>query len=502
VISYFPSEPWQDPQPLTTSPPDLNLETTIPTSLGWLQKFVAQTAASIQVDPGMVLPIALSTASMAVSKAVAYAGFQSHVEQPPIWTATVAPPSARKSSVAKRVTSPISSDFWQNRPKGNGSGRRSNRYRGLGVDEGLYARSDDYDPADWWKPADFGGGGVGEPRKPRKIQETSGSGQYPLIVSDVTEQGLARLASKNGDRAGIFAAEGATLLKILGQGNGQISLSTLLSGWSGENVLIQRANREPITLHEFELVVGLLVQPDIIHLLTTHRAAVGQGLAARFLISVPKPCPGKYLDAGEIEPHIEFQWHNVISKLNKMPRPEQDGVITRKITMSSSAIGLLAAYHDEIRARMNPAQDTRLADWQGKAHGQALRIAGAYALLKSEDAKSIEVDDLMPAITMMRYFEAHFASLLTSGSIDGFWSHAQRALDHLRSLHVSTVTESAVTQALRGSGREHVRDWEPIFAALAEKGWVRREICKSESPAGGRPSRLLHLHPTLNLGIG
>ena len=114
-----------------------------------------------------------------------------------------------------------------------------------------------------------------------------------LFADDCTPEQLASLLHKH-DRIGIVTAEGGVFGQMAGMYNRSqyLPLDVYLKGHAGDELIVDRVNREPIVIPSPSLALGLAVQPDVVMGLFHQRTFRRRGLLARFLFSMPKSLLG------------------------------------------------------------------------------------------------------------------------------------------------------------------------------------------------------------------
>lgn len=459
----------------------------------------------MQVDPGLVAPMALSLTSLAATKAFEFQGRPQHTELPPIWTVTLGTPGALKSPILRQLQSPF------RRPTTCGSDRITPSISSISSEvnnscssEPLFEIDDDDDDDDIDVNELLRG------RKKSKGNYRSGRRNshhqqnlpphnlgFELFAQDLTPVSAAHVCRDLGERLGIVSDEGHFIAHvqraIFGGG-----VDLFLKGWGGDSFILRRV-KENLTLHAPEIVVALLIQPGIVGDLLGTKSLVERGIPQRFLYSAPpiSSVSHSYGDAVELPIHLAAAWDNRIRGLLAIPR---NNVTPKSIlTLTPDArIRYNAAATRLLEERGNDAHSPLMREWFAKAHGQCLRIAGILAVLGSDHPTAIGVDEISAAEAWLAYFSAHTGAIfIAEGADDRVHFHARRVTAWLKFLGQSWVSRNSVTQALRCRDLPKKSDWDPVFALLEEGHYLRQTPPITNPGRGGRPSPGYMVNPLI-----
>lgn len=459
----------------------LDLDRAIPPGSRWVADYLSGVAAEVQVAPDLVLPLALSLASLAVCGACVFVGQPGHVEASPIWTATTGPPSSRKSAIVaklERPFHPLPVDTWRPRhPAAPVDGSEE-----LGEQE----------------PGE-GGSSLREILSPllesieSVVAEFCAPSPASLLCSDGTPAGMASKLLDTG-QLGVISDEGFPLQQFVrAAANGDIDL--LLKAWSGQSVSILRRSGD-IMLTDPEIVVGLLVQPSaMVHLRNPH--AISRGLSQRFLFSEAGAAPlRRYGTSAPVPIHLAAAWDAQLRALRALPRTAR--ACRREVQLTAEALALYAETADRYtELQADERLPEALQGWFGKAHGQVLRIAGVFELLGASSATTIGPAAIQSATYLVDYFSHHARTLFGTASADGSTTHAGRVVAWLRTRGARCVSRNEITQALRCRDLPHARDWDAVFARLVELAYLRPAPAAPRASLGGRPSPQFEVNPAL-----
>lgn len=452
--------PWLALVPLVaTRPPlpEVRLDAIIPDEASWLRDYLAECAAQVQVHPCLPAPMSLSLLSLAAGGAVEFVGRPSHVEIPGVWTTTLALPSERKSSTLRLLLGPWREPVQPTRaaPESASAFEQFASRSVLGGDTPIQA----------------------------------------LIAADTTPAGIARAVQYRQGRQAIISDEGHVVTQFR-QAVAQGGLDIFLKGWSGDALHIRRS-KDSISLPRTAIVIGLLVQPDVVTSMFTATELIGRGFPQRFLYSYPPPMPGtrRYAEVRELDPRLSQRWYEHTHDLLRLPRLSG---VPRRIGLSPDAFAIYAAYTDGLdQRRRDPDQSPFQQQWYSKAHGQALRIAGNLALAANVETTVISAAAMQAATIWTDYFAAHTAALYISvGEADLLLFHARRVVGWLRQRCRSEVTRNEVTQSLRCNDMPTAADWTPVLDLLCHRHYLR-PLTWQPGASGGRPSNGYEVNPAV-----
>lgn len=445
---------WATPKPLTDAldgVPDIDVGHLFPSSIPWAGRYAKAVANQIQVSPLLVAPTMLSVASIAATGACCFTGRAGHQEVPVLWHLTLAPPGERKSATLKTVMAPLRS---------SPAGKRADREESWRVDPAIPS------------------------------YRTSA-----ILAMDVSRAALYEQVVQHHDRMAILSDEDYVVSSLAK--SGAEGLDLYLKGWSGDSFSKMRKGEETVVRHP-NIVVSLVVQPDVAQVAIGNDVLRGRGFPQRFLYTVaPVVTDRSYLDAKPVPAKLTTAWDRAISRIAGLARRHDQ----RQIGLNAGALRRYAQIVDRLDAeRQSPDRDRFEQEWLAKAHGQVLRIAGILALLRDAQTRTITEPEVRAAEAWVDLSLAHLGALLRSaGGGDLNARQAQRVLNWLQQQRLEVVSESAITQALRGPGFETVAAWRPVFELLMAKGWLRPQRLDAGGAKGGRPSYGYAVNPALHL---
>ncbi|MGE4297116.1 MAG: DUF3987 domain-containing protein [Desulfovibrionaceae bacterium] len=206
-----------------------------------------------------------------------------------------------------------------------------------------------------------------------------------LLLDDATPEAIPAFLEHHDERAGIIEAEGGLLDILAGRySKGVPNLDAVLKMWSGEAVHVDRKGGAPIVLHDPALTICLSPQPEIIKGMADKPGFRGRGLVGRFLFLLPKSRVGnRAVDPKPMPPAIRAQYDAKVRGLLSLPwATGPDGKPTPYILrLEPKAYSDWLNFHRDVEAALRPGGELELiADWGGKLHGEAVRLAGLLHL--------------------------------------------------------------------------------------------------------------------------
>lgn len=474
-------------------------------------------AVSMATETPVELPglIALSVAATAVQKRMKIEPEPGYLEPLNIWTCSILPPGARKSAVLTSLEKPLHK--WE-RDQANllepiiqkATSKREVEEQRLKDLQRRYAKEEDATKRDV-QLQEIEQLSVGLPEIPALPR---------LTAQDVTPEHLGVLLAENGERMGIFSAEGGIFGNIGGRySNGVANLDLFLQSYSGDVVRVDRGSRPPVLLNNPALSMGLTVQPDVVKSLTKRREFRGQGLLARFQFALPENNIGRRtLITVPIPEEVEQVYSQIISRLLNWPVTDE----APAIKLCPEALSVWKQFQRSVEDGMAAGGlFEHMQEYAGKLPGAAARIAGifhcveyihALAFPAIDDAGDLidstvldlpsqphmlplSVDTMRRAVSLATKLSRHALCVYDLMEADEHVQVARRILQWVRRTGIETFTARECHSALKGSypKRDNIN---PGFNVLIERGYIRRV----DQRAGkvGRPSESFEITPLIH----
>lgn len=327
----------------------------------------------------------------------------------------------------------------------------------------------------------------------RFLNEYEEKNHIRLYADDCSSEALTTLLAENDGLMAVISAEGSIFDIIAGRYTGQkVNLDVWLKGHCGDEIRVDRKNRDAEYIHNPRLTTLLAVQPSVLEDVMGNRVMNGRGLVARFLIAIPASRIGKRIFSSQAIP--ESATNSFRCVLEKIFLPENSKE-TQIIRLSEEARDIIERYFMENEKLLMDRANT-MKEWLAKNVGAVLRIAGILHL-----AADRRGDELLSGTTMKnaveigRYFYAHAKYAYDVMDSGNTLKMAEFVLSKLRQCGKSQLTRRDLFRACRGSYFKQVAEIKPILDMLEEYGYIRQEaIAKAGT---NRPSEVVYISPYL-----
>ena len=208
-----------------------------------------------------------------------------------------------------------------------------------------------------------------------------------LVTDNVTLERLKGLMADNDGRLGVLSPEGSFLSILAGDysGSGAADLAAVLSGYSGERIVVDRLGRAGESIPHPALTILVTGQPERLRDLAAVKGAEDRGLIDRFVIGTARSRAGtRHLSLAHTQPPTETPegraWAQVVAAVGD--RPPLDS--PPRLTLDDEGRQLFEDWHnDTLEPERAPGgRWARIPGFAGKAHGLALRFAGLAHLVE------------------------------------------------------------------------------------------------------------------------
>jgi len=305
-----------------------------------------------------------------------------------------------------------------------------------------------------------------------------------LLIDDVTPEAIPPFMERQQERAGIIEAEGGLFDILAGRySKGVPNLDAVLKLWSGEPVHVDRRSGQPIVLHSPALTICLSPQPDIARGLADKPGFRGRGLLGRFLFLLPKSRVG----SREVEPRpipqaVQALYAAKVRGLLALPWAlGSDGKpAPYLLQIAPDAYREWADFHRDVEAELRPGGELELiADWGGKLHGAAARLAGLLHLVEHDAPQlhPIGLGTMQQALGLAAVLTEHAKAAFALMGADPDIECAKHVLTWIVDRHIDAFTARDALQAVKGryskmepvsAGLKILEDRAFIFAAQAQ----------------------------------
>jgi hypothetical protein len=309
------------------------------------------------------------------------------------------------------------------------------------------------------------------------------------LTDDTTPEALAVQLAANGERIGLFSAEGGPFELMAGRYSEKgTNFEIYLKAHPGDAHIVTRIRRDPLSLQRPLLTMCLTVQPSVIAGLATKDGFRARGLLARFLYALPRTTLGKRtVDSATVAGDVATSY---AARLRTVLETAQlvGGLEGMTLHMSPTADRARAALQQAIEPRLGPDGDLApIADWAGKMVGAVCRIACVLHVADHADTlRTLPVE--IPLVT--------FARATAIGEF--YLEHARAAFSAMGSDETTQLAKRVWAWVVRGKRREFSAydakrgtHATPETIALALVQLAARNLVRplpEAEPTGGRPS--------------
>lgn len=334
----------------------------------------------------------------------------------------------------------------------------------------------------------------------RELEAITDEVEFELIQEDTTPEGLARRMHRQGGKGIIFTDEG-NFINVLagttyGKQGGQANLDTVLKGWSGGAVTVDRATGDCYTLRRADLSVTVGMQPGLVARMCGHEELADRGFPQRLLYYLPEPLLGKNLkDLPDIPAGLLSKWRETLLILAQVHRDEHS-----LLTFTKGARELYIDHRQDMEDRQlsDLGGNEALGGWARKAHGQTARLAGLLALLEDPGATMVEESHVRAAVALMNgYYIPHAKQAFGGGNV--LSAPAQALRDMMRIMPEFKATElyrrlAGQKQYKGTAGRER---FASVLEELRSLGYIRLKDQPTQASRGRPPCPVWEVHPAV-----
>jgi putative DNA primase/helicase len=456
----------------------------------WMAAQAIQVAEEMQYPPDLPAQLAITAASMCISRRVTVQVDGPWVEGTNIYTVTAMNASAGKSPAVKHMFGAIR-DYEVDLIEASAK---------IVEDRELERKMIEKDIADALKRGDgnqastFGDDLRAKPpiAKPR------------LVAEDITPEKLAMVMADQGGRMALVSTEGGVFQIMAGRYTDASNLDIFLQGWSGDDITQDRVGRESLVIRDARLTVALTVQPIVIAQIGENGEFAGRGLLARFMYSIPANTVGKR------DKRRRSTWDAAIAdryarKLTELARRFTGDDCLPQLRLSDEAHAVFVDWQQGHEDRMGYNGDLEhLAEWVSKMHSSVCRLAGVIHMAEREydttvgTTPDISEETMLRAMVVGDYWVAHAR---IAGDLWGADPEVDKALRLLRWAEKRRDEDGdvfTIRDAMRGLRKLFPKAEAaiPALQILTESGWIRADMPISEWGRGrGGQSALFTLRP-------
>lgn len=435
-------------------------------------------ADSLQVDPGMLGPLALAAMASAVGNSRTIALHASWHEPSVLWVAVVAPSGSGKSPALELVTHPAE--------RRDAEALREHR-------EALKQHAAEVAQHEKAMRGWERGSGKGNlTATPPTAPEAPACDRH--LTNDTTLEGLAAMLAASPRGLLLACDELAAWFGSFGRyaANGRAAgeASRWLPLHRASSLRVDRRTAPPLLVERAAVCIAGMIQPSVFAAALTG-TDFDSGLVARLLLSMP-PIPTRCWQPGGIPPMVERKYNAMVESLYDLELDEdQHGTpVPRALSLDEQASQLWANFYNSLNADM-AGQDERARAMMAKIECAAARLALVVHLGRvagGEDVPTTVIDSesLRRGVLLANWFrrEAERTYLrLAEGDDD---REARQLLDIVRRKGGS-VSGREMVQSSRKF--KTVKDAEAALSRLVDAGhgqWVYLPQCGPGAPKARR----------------
>ena len=334
----------------------------------------------------------------------------------------------------------------------------------------------------------------------RQLDALENEPELPVILTDTTTEALARRMARQGGCGILYTDEGGFINVLAGrtynQKGGAPNMDTVLKGFDGDRVFVDRAGTEEVSLEQANLSITVGMQPALLRGMTENAELADRGFPQRVLYFLPDN-PGRE-DLLHLPGHPTAElaaWGELLVRLASIHR-EQEAILP--MTRGAQAVYNLHRQDMSDRTEGDMGGCMALRAWARKAHGKTARLAGLLALLENPDACMVEESHVRTAVEMMNgYFIPHAKKAF--GGSPSLSPDALALVDTLR--REESIPKAELRHKLSGQkkykGNEGEARFNQVLQELREGGYIRLNTTADTGRPGRRPGLLVEVNPAL-----
>ena len=462
-----------------------------------IKPYIKAVSESLQVPVDMTATFVLAILSLCVQKKYVIQVKQDWIEPLNLYTLVVARPSERKSVTLKETLKPINAYVKKEnelrKPRISEYKLKKNILNGRmkTIQDGLSKNNSKtkftmQDAIDCQK----------------EIEELEEVKEMRLVLDDVTPEGLIRVMKENNECVGIISAEGGIFGMMAGRYSNNTNIDIFLKSYSGEYYSSVRVGSGSIELNHPLLTILLAVQPQIIKDIMGNEDFRGRGLLARFLYSIPDTMVGSRIyNSKPVNQEVRKKYEELVNNLLNIE--DFSEFFDKVITLSKEADKLSEEYNQWIEKQLNGELE-EIEDWAGKLHGNTMRIAGIFHIVKYEcNAVIIPLEEstMKAAIEVGKYYLEHskqafdIMGMSEPQDVKDAKYILSRIGDNTKSTkntNIQFISKRDTWQLCKGHFHS-VEEMEPGLKCLEEHGYIR--ILKQNEKKQGRPTENIYINP-------
>lgn len=329
-----------------------------------------------------------------------------------------------------------------------------------------------------------------------KLDKLEDEPELPAVLTDTTPDALPQRMLRQGGCGIIYTDEGGFINVLAGatyaRQGGAPNLDTVLKGFDGGRVHVDRVGRDTIMLETANLCITVGMQPSIIRRMTENTELASRGFPQRVLYFLPDNL-GRVdlLHLPPLPKEAMAKWASLLLALAQLHRDKE-----AVLKMTLGAQELLNRHRQDMWDRT--CTDVALFSWCRKAHGKTARLAGLLALLENPDTLMVEECHVRAAVAMMEsYFIPHAEKAF--GGAPSISPDALAMVDTLRrkgSLPRDRLWHDVQRQK-KYRGADGKERFSSVLNELQGKGYIRLTLPPDTGGPGRKASHTVEVNPAL-----
>lgn len=478
VPSVTDNQGWEAPLPFD----EINTPAFPVDSLpGPLSDFVECLAESTQTPEEMAGTLSLGVLSTAFQRKYTAEVTPDWREPLCLYTAVVAPPGERKSSVINALNKPIYEYEMETREAQAVEIEQNKTERAL-LEKALEAAKNSAAKS----KSSFEESREEAMSLSAQLAEFKDLHPFRLLADDTTPEKLVEIMDTQGGCITVCSAEGGVFDSMSGRYEKGANFDVYLKGHAGDPITVDRIGRRGNRIDEPRLSMILTIQPDVLNGLMGNSAFRGRGLCGRFLYAVCKSKVGhRAVSPQPVPDSIRAQYRDFVRRILSIPG---EGIIR----LSQEADEVRKSYQEYIEQKLGNEWES-MRDWGGKLTGEVVRIAAlmhAAECMGDPTQAPISAETMSGATRLGEFFSAHAEAAYQLMGADETTADAKYLLRRIKSDGRLELSKRDLHQKCRGKFRR-VEDMAPALQVLSDMRYVRL----LDVSTGGRPTQMIMVNP-------
>lgn len=418
----------------------------LPKKIGGMVLGVAE---ATQTDPAMAATSALTALSAGVCGRVEIKIRRGWCEILALQTVTVADSGERKSSVHQQMVKPVY-DAEQKRAAAARLTRRGIETRKQVAEKRAEAQRNIAAKAEGEDRAEQVAAAIAAADAAEAIEVPP----IPrLTADDVTPEAAGALLADHG-RAAVISTEGGIFDTIAGRYSRGISnMDVFLKGHSGDQVKIDRKGQPLQYVPRPAVVMGVMIQPEVLRSIGANRDFRGRGFLARILFARPVSKVGRRGIGPPVDEAVVKEYEKVVFELT---RDLFDRTEVAILTLTAAALEAMQRIESDVEPTLvGDGELAQLTDWGSKYAGAVARIAAILHMAEhgSDEGpkRRVEKETIEDAEKIGEYFKAAAINSFVEMGTNGALADAVYLLDKITHLGKEELSERDMQGRQRNS---------------------------------------------------